>query len=282
MAMDCIRTSRKRKWSRRRNDDCPTVERLRVGQSRPRVSGSQVNRLTCAVRCIDDLRSPTSPLRRPTMKHALTTLLTILLLLISSSAARADSPADEAGFKPILNGRDLTGWDGDPAHWLVKGGSVVGETTVENPIKTNTLLIWRQGELDDFELRCSYRLTSDWGNSGIQYRSKQMKEAGPWVVGGYQADIESGDTYTGILYEERMRGIVAQRGQRVTVDKDGKIIQGPPVGDSKEIQSAINKKEWNDYVVTAEGNHLIQKINGRVTCYVTDEQPSKAARSGIL
>ena len=148
------------------------------------------------------------------MKHTLSTLLALLLLLISSRATCANAPADEAGFKPIFNGRDLAGWDGDPAHWSVKEGAIIGDTTVDNPIKMNSFLIWRHGELDDFELRCSYRLTSDWGNSGIQYRSKEMKQFGPWVVGGYQADIESGEQHTGGMYEERMRGIVAARGQQ--------------------------------------------------------------------
>ena len=58
----------------------------------------------------------------------------------------------------------------------------------------------------DFELRCSYKLVpgdaKGFANSGIQYRSKVLDPAN-WVVGGYQADMEAGPTYTGILYEER-------------------------------------------------------------------------------
>ena len=34
--------------------------------------------------------------------------------------------------------------------------------------------------------------------------------------------MEAGPTYTGILYEERMRGIMARRGEKVVWDKDGK------------------------------------------------------------
>jgi len=49
------------------------------------------------------------------------------------------------------------------------------------------------------------------GNSGIQYRSK---DRGNFVVQGYQADFECGTTYSGILYEEGGRGILAQRGSR--------------------------------------------------------------------
>jgi type 1 glutamine amidotransferase len=217
------------------------------------------------------------------MKHTLAPLVALSLLFTAISVARAaDAASPEPGFKPIFNGRDLKGWEGDPAHWSVKDGAIVGETSTDNPLKLNSFLIWRQGEVDDFELRCSYRLTSDWGNSGIQYRSKELKEVGPWVVGGYQADIESGDQHTGGMYEERMRGIVARRGERVTVGPAGKITQGEPTGDRKELQSFVNKKDWNDYVVVAQGNHLTQTINGHLMCEVTDEQPAKRAFSGIL
>jgi type 1 glutamine amidotransferase len=217
------------------------------------------------------------------MKHTLASLLALSVAVIAFSAVHAaDSPVDETGFKPIFNGRDLKGWEGDPTHWSVKDGAIVGETSTENPLKLNSFLIWRQGDVDDFELRCTYRLTSDWGNSGIQYRSKELKDVGPYVVGGYQADIESGDQHTGGMYEERMRGIVARRGERVTVGPDGKIKQGEPTGDRNELQSFVDKKGWNDYVVIAQGNHLKQIINGHLMCEVTDDQPSKRAFSGIL
>ena len=138
----------------------------------------------------------------------------------------------------------------------------------------------------DFELRCSFRLapvspTDTFANSGIQYRSKVADPAG-WVVGGYQADMENGSTYSGILYEERGRGVLASRGQKVVIGADGKINVVGSVGNSAEIEAAIKKGGWNDYVIIAKGNHLIQKINGRVTVDVTDEQESKAAKSGIL
>jgi hypothetical protein len=49
------------------------------------------------------------------------------------------------------------------------------------------------------------------GNSGVQYRSKLVDEKG-FVIAGYQGDFEAGKTYSGILYEERGRGILAKRG----------------------------------------------------------------------
>jgi type 1 glutamine amidotransferase len=183
---------------------------------------------------------------------------------------------DEADFQPLFNGQDLANWDGDSQFWSMQDGVVVGQTTAENPTKGNTFLIWRGGEVGDFELRLSYRITG--GNSGIQYRSKDL---GNWVVGGYQGDFEAGDTYSGILYEERGRGILAKRGEKVTIDQDG-VKHAETVADTNQLQANINKEDWNEYVIIAEGNHLVHKINGKVTAEVIDQQDTKGARSGIL
>ncbi|MCS5626932.1 MAG: DUF1080 domain-containing protein, partial [Planctomycetes bacterium] len=64
----------------------------------------------------------------------------------------------EEGFKPIFNGKDLDGWDGNPDFWSVKDGAITGQTTKEKPTRGNTFIVWRQGELDDFELRLDYKI----------------------------------------------------------------------------------------------------------------------------
>src|SRR5258707_1345037 len=103
-----------------------------------------------------------------------------------------------------------------------------------------------------------------------------------WVVGGYQADMEAGKTYTGILYEERMRGILATRGEKVLLDKDCKKQVTGSVGSSDEIQAALKPSDWNEYVIIAQGNHLQQFINGKQTVDVTDDCESKRAMNGVL
>ncbi len=199
----------------------------------------------------------------------------------SAGAARAAGP--EAEFKSLFNGRDLSGWEGNTQLWSAREGVIHGETTQDHPIKGNTFLIWTNGVVDDFELRFSYRIVA--GNSGVQYRSK-VADPKNWVVGGYQADFEAGTTYSGILYEERGRGILAQRGQKTVVrDVEGKTkveVAGATGKSSEELQAAIRKEDWNDYVVTAKGNHLTHSINGNVTVDVTDEDDKHRAKSGIL
>jgi len=201
----------------------------------------------------------------------LVSVAALLLLSVSSLPA-------EDGFKSIFDGKSLDGWEGKPEFWSVQDGAITGITTPENPTKANTFIIWKQGTVDDFELKLQYRIVD--GNSGIQYRSTDL---GDYVVKGYQADFEAGTTYSGINYEERGRGILAKRGKKV-VAKDGK---GPyekteTFADTDELQSKIKQEDWNEYHIIAKGNHLIHKINGNVTCEVIDEGKKDSRRSGIL
>src|SRR5262249_11397164 len=157
---------------------------------------------------------------------------------------------------------DLTGWDGDTDVWSVQDGVITGKTTAEKPVKHNTFLIWKGGTVGDFELHAMFKITG--GNSGIQYRSKDL---GDHIVSGYQADMvfSDPDKYTGILYEERARGILAQRGEKVEIGEDGKKKVVGSLGDSAEIAKAVKKGEWNEYVIVAKGNHITQTINGTQT-----------------
>ena len=210
-----------------------------------------------------------------------------LLALTTTLLALASTPlsAAEEGFTPLFNGTSLDGWEGNTSIWSVQDGTITGQTKADTGLKHNTFLVWKQGTVGDFELRLSYRIVN--GNSGIQYRSK-VSEQGPQgpIVAGYQADFEAGKTYSGILYEERGRGILAQRGQktRITAGADGKtkVETTGSVGKSEEIQAKIKAEEWNDYVVIAKGNHLQHFINGVPTVDVTDEEAAKAAKTGVL
>ncbi|HKQ37720.1 MAG TPA: DUF1080 domain-containing protein, partial [Verrucomicrobiae bacterium] len=180
--------------------------------------------------------------------------------------------------KPF-NGKDLKGWSGNPALWSVQDGAITG-TTKQNPIKQNTFLIYTNGPVDDFELHVMYKIVG--GNSGIQYRSKVVN-SNNWVVGGYQGDFEAGKTYSGILYEELGRGILAKRGEKVIIKEDtGKPEVVGSLGNSEDIQNKIKREDWNEYVIIAKGNHLQHFINGTQTIDCIDEQKSKAAKSGVL
>jgi hypothetical protein len=219
-------------------------------------------------------------------QHAWIGSLVVLAMVAGVSLVVAQEKKADEAFVSIFDGKSLEGWDGKAEFWRVEDGAITGQTTKEKPTRGNTFLIWRGGDVGDFVLRAKFRIEG--GNSGIQYRSK---DKGNWVVNGYQADIDSAKNggYIGILYEEGGRGILAQRGTTVVIPPkfDGKAVkaevqQDNNAADAKEIVSNIKQEEWNEYEVTAKGNHIVQKINGMVTVDVTDNDEAKAAKSGIL
>ena len=109
-----------------------------------------------------------------------------LKFLIPVGLLAFQAAADD-GFRPLFNGTDLSGWDGNPALWSVEDGCITGRTKSPQDLAYNQFLIWRGGEVKNFELRVKARVTGN--NTGIQFRSKELKEVGQWSVGGYQCDI---------------------------------------------------------------------------------------------
>jgi hypothetical protein len=200
-----------------------------------------------------------------------------VVLAAGGPAAAAD---DEAGFQSLFDGKSLDGWEGKSEFWSVREGAIVGQTTKEQPTKGNTFLIWRGGKPADFELRIKWRFGGDLGNSGIQYRSVDYGDS---VAGGYQADMDAGHGYTGILYEERGRGILARRCLKTVIGEDGKKTEAEDrTCDEKALLDSVKKGQWNEWVITAQGNHLVQKLNGFVTVDVTDEQVAKRRMDGVI
>ena len=174
--------------------------------------------------------------------------------------------ADDEGFVPIFNGKDLTGWDGNPDLWSVKEGAIHGETTKEKPAKGNTFCLWRGGMLEDYELLITFRINNH--NSGVQHRSV---DCGNWVVSGYQAEVCNSPA-VGFLYGERGRGSLVQVGQKVVIAEDGKKEAVGKLGDSKDIYKTYKPQDWNTYRIVAQGNHIQQFLNGVQTIDLVDNQ----------
>ena len=190
----------------------------------------------------------------------------------------------EEGFESIFDGKTLEGWTGNPDLWSVEDGAITGTTTAKSGLKFNQFITWNQ-DVADFELRCSFKIESEadnGGNSGIQYRSKVFGEEGQHRISGYQADIDATMRFMGILFEEKGRGILCQRGQNVEITETGEKNVVGRTGEEAAIVAAIDPAGWNEYVIRAKGNHITQAINGVVTAELTDNQEAKAAASGLL
>jgi hypothetical protein len=205
------------------------------------------------------------------------------LLLLPLMAAASLFAKDD--FVSLFDGKTLKNWDGDPKFWSVKDGAITGITTKETPTRGNTFAIYTGDQkLTDFDLHIDFKILG--GNSGIQYRS--FKKAGNqdgWRIGGYQADFESGDRYSGICYGEAFRGILSLRGQKTTLslnDKGKLQKKSETFGDTNEIGKAVKKKEWNSYRIVADGFHFTHYINGVKTTELIDNDEKSRRADGLL
>jgi hypothetical protein len=163
---------------------------------------------------------------------------------------------DAEGWIRLFNGKDFTGWYGDPKVWHVSQGCICGKA---EKVDHNTFLIYNH-PFADFELvlQCRLRKGRGFTNSGIQYRSRVL-DAAKWIVGGYQADIGPG--YWGTLYEERGRGGLGKKLPGAREPGDG---------------------QWVEYRIRAQGNHLQHYLGGVLTVDFVDTDKQKAAREGII
>ncbi len=177
--------------------------------------------------------------------------LRIALLVVTALSARSSA---EDAFKSLFDGRTLEGWQGDDKLWSVEDGTIVG-TTDNTELKHNTFLATTK-TYKNFALKLKFKLRN--GNSGVQFRSKTFPEH---VVKGYQADIAD-NMFLGILYEEGGRGILAN-------------VQ------AAEVAKHVHKEDWNEYVITADGPHITQVLNGYTTVDYT-ENSEVGAKDGII
>ena len=177
----------------------------------------------------------------------------------------------------LFNGKDLSGWIGKDQFWKVENGTIIGETTEDNPTPANTFLIWKGGEVKDFEFSCQVKFQGN--NSGVQYRSKAVGDVKECVLTGYQADLHPKQEFFGMLYGEKYgkRGIIARRWQKADArgDKDVKILGS--VGDKTELDGA----KWNKLTIVAVGNRLIHMVNDVVTVDVTENHPDAIAQGHL-
>lgn len=170
------------------------------------------------------------------------------LAAVAAGMALPAADAAEDGFEPLFNGKDLTGWQGDPFLWKVEDGMVVGRSP---GIAYNDFLTTTE-EYSDFILRFQIQLVDNVGNSGVQIRSRRV--SGSMEMIGYQVDV--GPSWWGSLYDESRRRVTLAAPSEATIKK------------------ALKPTDWNDYEVQASGKHIVLKLNGVVTVDYTEEDES--------
>jgi len=206
------------------------------------------------------------------MRHFGLAAIIVALSFIASSIRAEDKPAapaapaapaeselpkpDADGWINLFNGKDLSGWHGDPEIWRVVDGYISGKKEKQG---WNSFLIFNK-QLSNYQLEAKFILVDlKKGNSGFQVRSK-VKDWKKFVVNGYQPDI--GDGWHGTLYEEGGRGV---------------LVKAPA-----EVSKAVKQEDWNQYKITLDGPKIKGEINGVVGFEYEEKDEKKGAKEGIL
>lgn len=172
--------------------------------------------------------------------------IVVLLLLL----AAAPAPAQEAGFVPIFNGKDLTGWVGDTAGYSVENGLLVVK-------KEGGGNLYYEKPLTDFVLRFSFRMEPG-GNNGVGVRAERGKDAAYYgmeiqILDDYAPNYATLQPYQ---YHGSIYGVVPAR--RGAIKYAG---------------------EWNEEEIHVQGSRVRVTVNGTV---VVDADIREAARSGTM
>ncbi len=222
------------------------------------------------------------------MLRSLALLAALAVPCFAFAETSKTAPKETGEYKTIFNGKDLSGWDGDPTMWSVRDGVIHGETTAENPAKGNTFLIWRDGKTGDFELRLSFRC-NDVNNSGIQYRSKRITDSSAknqWVVRGYQHELRNEVKFPNVpsfIYDEGgKRGRICQVGEEVVWGPDGKKVVRNDLVTQEQFEKIFKLNDWNDVVIVGKGNRIQHYLNGHLMIDFTDEEPNLKLLDGVL
>jgi hypothetical protein len=169
------------------------------------------------------------------------TIVAALIALVLSAVvgfAKDDTPADEKGFVPIFNGKDLTGWTYGGKEKAGKGYQV--ENGVLFCTDDDGGKLMTEKEYGDFALRFEFKLERN-SNNGVGIRAPLEGDA---AYNGMEIQIldDSGSDYKK-LRPAQYHGSIYD----VFPAKRGSL---KPVG------------EWNSQEIIARGRHVTVKLNG--------------------
>ncbi|HYF33766.1 MAG TPA: DUF1080 domain-containing protein, partial [Prosthecobacter sp.] len=172
----------------------------------------------------------------------------------------------------LFDGISLNHWSGNPDRWRAEDGAITGEIPDGQSLSRNEWIFW-DGEVHDFDLTVEFRISGGpKANSGIQYRCQQSANGN---ASGYQADLDDGAVWLGRIYDEHGRGLLVERGARVSVAPDGRRWTDV-FAEPRSFASLLKKGEWNTYRITARASHVEVRVN-EVLCSVLDDHEATAA-----
>jgi sugar phosphate isomerase/epimerase len=152
------------------------------------------------------------------------------------------------GFKPLFNGKDLTGWTpkGGTCTFEVEDGSIIGKSVQGS---NSTYLSTDANHYTDFIFTCDMKWDVD-GNTGVMFRAQVRSEKkNPETVFGPQAEMEGFEKnrgWSGGVYGQSCGG----------------YFYPLWLEEHKAARAALKPDAWNRITISAKGNVVKTWING--------------------
>jgi len=200
------------------------------------------------------------------LSSALPLVAALLLAPALAGPAAAQAPLP-AGFVPLFNGKDFTGWkvpEGDNGHWKIVDGVIDYDAQSEAPGDKN---LWSAAEYGDFVLRLEWRIketpyvnpnvpiiradgTHKKGADGKEIRlAVPDSDSGVYVRGSSKAQVNmwAWPIGSGEVYGYRMDA---------TLPPEVRAGVTPKANADRDIG------QWNEFEITMKGDRLTVVLNG--------------------
>ena len=167
---------------------------------------------------------------------------------VKESVDRSESKKWEA----LFDGKTLNGWiqRGGKARYHAEDGTIVGSTVQHTP---NSFLCTEK-TYGNFILELEFKVDPTL-NSGVQIRSRSLKEYKNGRVHGYQVEIDPSErAWSGGIYDEARRGWLND------------------LKDNEAARKAFKNGEWNHFRIEAIGDSIKTWLNGVPAANLTDSE----------
>ncbi len=163
----------------------------------------------------------------------------LLVAVLAGACTATAAEPKQRGFVPLLNGKDLSGWN-TKGNWIVedKGVLTLKPRPGERGWKRYDAYLWAKKKYGDFILDLEYKIPQG-GNSGIFVRVGDLKEP---VAKGIEVQILDSHGKQGKLGAHDCGGVISA------------------VGPSKNASKPAG--QWNRMVITCQGSRMQVALNG--------------------
>jgi hypothetical protein len=193
--------------------------------------------------------------------------LAVGIALAWAGTARLQAQNAPAGFTPLFNGKDFSGWrvpQGDNGHWKIVNGVIDYDAQSE---ATGDKNLWTENEYGDFTLRLDWRIKE---TPYVNTRVPIIKPDGTHKRNekGEEITISVPDSDSGVFVRGDQKSQVniwcwpIGSGEVYGYRMDKAMPDHVRIGVTPRINADRDIGQWNTFEITMKGDRLTVDLNG--------------------